>query len=62
MEIAGLISYLIFFLTFVGIYGLLALGLNSQWGYTGMLNLGIAAFFAVGSRGGDCDARCSGGR
>ena len=49
MEIAGLISYLIFFLTFVGIYGLLALGLNSQWGYTGMLNLGIAAFFAVGA-------------
>ncbi|MEQ8344575.1 MAG: branched-chain amino acid ABC transporter permease [Sneathiellaceae bacterium] len=49
MELAGLISYLIFFLTFVGIYGLLALGLNSQWGYTGMLNLGIAAFFAVGA-------------
>lgn len=45
----GLISYLIFFLTLVGIYGLLALGLNSQWGYTGMLNLGIAAFFAVGA-------------
>lgn len=49
MELAGLLTYGIFFLTLVGIYGLLALGLNVQWGYTGMLNIGIAAFFAVGA-------------
>ena len=49
MEIAGLVSYGIFFLTLVGVYALLALGLNVQWGYTGMLNIGIAAFFAVGA-------------
>ncbi|MEO1092320.1 MAG: branched-chain amino acid ABC transporter permease [Pseudomonadota bacterium] len=45
----GLLAYLVFFLTFAGIYALLTLGLNVQWGYTGMLNVGIAAFFAVGA-------------
>ena len=49
MELTGLLSYLIFFLTLAGIYALLSLGLNVQWGYTGMLNIGIAAFFAVGA-------------
>ena len=49
MELTGLLSYLIFFLTLVSIYGLLVLGLNIQWGYTGILNIGIAAFFAVGA-------------
>ena len=49
MEMAGLFSYLVFFLTLAGIYALLTLGLNVQWGYTGMLNVGIAAFFAIGA-------------
>jgi len=49
MELAGLISYLAFFLTLAGIYALMTLGLNIQWGYTGMLNVGIAAYFAVGA-------------
>ncbi len=49
MEIAGLLSYLIFFLTFTGIYGVLTLGLNIQWGYTGQINIGVAAFFAIGA-------------
>lgn len=44
-----MVNYLIFFLTLVGIYGILALGLNVQWGYTGMLNIGVGAFFAVGA-------------
>jgi branched-chain amino acid transport system permease protein len=44
-----MVEYGIFFLTFVGIYGLLALGLNLQWGLTGLFNIGIAGFFAVGS-------------
>jgi branched-chain amino acid transport system permease protein len=46
---AGLFSYLVFFLTFAGIYALLAQGLNVQWGFAGMLNVGVAAFFAVGA-------------
>ncbi len=46
---AGLFSYFVFFLTFAGIYALLAQGLNVQWGFAGMLNVGVAAFFAVGA-------------
>ena len=49
MELAGLFSYLVFFLSMVGIYAVLALGLNMQWGFTGQLNIGVAAFFAVGA-------------
>jgi len=49
MEFSGLVSYLIFFLSMAGIYGILALGLNMQWGYTGQINIGVAAFFAVGA-------------
>jgi branched-chain amino acid transport system permease protein len=32
-----------------GIYSVLALGLNVQWGFTGLFNAGIAGFFAVGA-------------
>ena len=49
MEWGALASYGVFFATFVGIYGVLALGLNIQWGMTGLLNVGVAAFFAVGA-------------
>ncbi|NBB69282.1 MAG: branched-chain amino acid ABC transporter permease [Alphaproteobacteria bacterium] len=45
----GGLAYAIFFLTFASVYAMLALGLNVQWGYTGMLNVGVAAFFAVGA-------------
>jgi branched-chain amino acid transport system permease protein len=46
---AGLFSYFVFFLTFAGIYALLVQGLNVQWGFAGMLNVGVAAFFAIGA-------------
>lgn len=49
MEITGLASYAIFTLTLIGIYSILSLGLNMQWGYTGMLNIGVGGFFAVGA-------------
>lgn len=49
MEYGGLLNYAIFFLTSVGIFGIIALGLNIQWGYTGQLNIGIHGFFAVGA-------------
>lgn len=45
----GLVGLLLPFLTFVGIYAILALGLNIQWGFTGQLNIGIAGFLAVGA-------------
>ena len=43
-----MLSYLIFVLTIGGIYALLALSLNLVWGGAGMVNLGLAGFFAVG--------------
>lgn len=49
MDFAGLINYGVFFLTLAGIYAILSLGLNIQWGYAGMLNIGVGAFFAVGA-------------
>jgi branched-chain amino acid transport system permease protein len=42
-------SYLLATLTFAGIYALLALGLNVIWGMAGMINLGMAGFFALGA-------------
>lgn len=38
-----------FFVTFACVYALLAMGLNLQWGQTGLFNAGIAAFYAVGA-------------
>lgn len=49
MSLVGLSSYLVFFLTLAGVYALMAQGLNVQWGYAGMLNVGVAAFFAIGA-------------
>ncbi len=49
MEWIGLVNYALFMSTFIGIYALLALGLNIQWGFTGLFNAGIAGFFAVGA-------------
>jgi len=42
-------SYLVAIITFTGIYAMVALGLNIQWGMTGLINLGQVAFFAVGA-------------
>lgn len=47
----GLVSYLAFFLTMAGIMAILALGLNLQWGYTGLFNGGVVAFFGAGAYG-----------
>ena len=49
MTLSGFANYAIFFLTLGSIYAIVALGLNIQWGYTGILNIGIGAFFAVGA-------------
>ncbi|GAG20890.1 unnamed protein product, partial [marine sediment metagenome] len=45
----GILNYLVFFAITAGIYAVLCLGLNIQWGYTGLFNIGIAGFFAVGA-------------
>ena len=45
----GLAQYLVSFLIVAGIYALLCLALNIQWGFGGLFNAGIAGFFAVGA-------------
>ena len=45
----GALTYLASFSTMAGIYAILSLGLNSQWGLTGHVNFGIAGFFAIGA-------------
>ncbi len=45
----GLFSYGVFFLSIVLILGIVALGLNLQWGYTGLFNAGITGFYAIGA-------------
>jgi branched-chain amino acid transport system permease protein len=46
---AGVTAYLTAIATLVGIRALLTLGLNVQWGLTGLVNLGVVAFFAIGA-------------
>ncbi|MFA5550219.1 MAG: branched-chain amino acid ABC transporter permease [Trueperaceae bacterium] len=46
---AGGLSYITSFILMASIYAVLSLGLNVQWGYTGLFNIGIAAFFAIGA-------------
>lgn len=45
----GMGSYLVFFLIQALIFGVVCLGLNLQWGYTGLFNIGVCAFFLVGA-------------
>jgi len=49
MDPVGLLFYLVAFLIFGGIYAILCLALNVQWGFGGLFNAGIAGFFAVGA-------------
>jgi branched-chain amino acid transport system permease protein len=44
----GLLSYLIFFAIIVTILGIVTLGLNLQWGATGLFNAGVVGFYAIG--------------
>ncbi len=44
-----MLNYVLFIATIGGIYGMLALSLNLIWGGAGMVNLGLAGFFAVGA-------------
>src|SRR5690606_10187823 len=44
-----LLGYLAFFMTTALTFGLICLGLNLQWGQTGLFNVGVAGFVAVGA-------------
>lgn len=45
----SVLAYAAFFLVFVAIYAIIALGLNLQWGATGLFNVGVAGFVATGA-------------
>lgn len=47
--LTGIFSYAVFFACVVLILAILTLGLNLQWGFTGLFNAGIAGFYAIGA-------------
>ncbi|MDO5604087.1 MAG: branched-chain amino acid ABC transporter permease [Paracoccus sp. (in: a-proteobacteria)] len=47
----GILLYLVFFLIVTLIYSIVVMGLNLQWGYTGLFNAGVVAFYAIGAYG-----------
>ncbi|TPQ31735.1 branched-chain amino acid ABC transporter permease [Cupriavidus pinatubonensis] len=46
---SGIASYAVFFLIQALIFAVVCLGLNLQWGYTGLFNIGVSGFFLVGA-------------
>ena len=44
-------TYFLFLVGLAGMYALLSLGLNSQWGFSGLINFSVAAFFGIGAYG-----------
>jgi branched-chain amino acid transport system permease protein len=49
IDLSGFATYGVFLLSLAAIYGLLTLALNIQWGMTGLFNIGIAGFYAIGA-------------
>jgi|TARA_B110000261_G_scaffold80807_1_gene92853 branched-chain amino acid transport system permease protein len=49
--VIGLVSYLVFFAIVASILAIAVLGLNLQWGNTGLFNGGVVAFFGAGAYG-----------
>ncbi len=48
-NLGSTVRFLAFFATFLAIFSIYSLGLNVQWGYTGIFNFGVMAFFLVGA-------------
>jgi branched-chain amino acid transport system permease protein len=48
-DLTAVVNFLTPFLTTVAVMAILAIGLNVQWGYTGIFNFGVAGFFLVGA-------------
>ena len=48
-DFMGWLSYGSFFLVFASTFAIIVLGLNLQWGFTGLFNVGVAGFVAVGA-------------
>jgi branched-chain amino acid transport system permease protein len=45
----GWLAYASFFMVFATVFAIIALGLNLQWGFTGLFNVGVAGFVATGA-------------
>lgn len=48
-EAMPVLSYAAFFFVFAGVFAVIALGLNLQWGFCGLFNVGVAGFVAIGA-------------
>ena len=48
-DLLGWLSYGGFFLVFASSFAIIVLGLNLQWGFTGLFNVGVAGFVALGA-------------
>jgi branched-chain amino acid transport system permease protein len=48
-SVTSVFNFLVPFFTVVCIFAIVAIGLNVQWGYTGVLNFGVVGFFMVGA-------------
>ena len=48
-DVLGVLSYAAFFLVFATVFAVAVLGLNLQWGFTGLFNVGVAGFVAIGA-------------
>jgi branched-chain amino acid transport system permease protein len=44
-------TYFLFLFGLGGMFALMSLGLNAQWGFTGLINFSVAAFFGLGAYG-----------
>jgi branched-chain amino acid transport system permease protein len=49
MDIVRILHFLAGSAIMASIYAIFSLGLNVHWGYTGLFNIGIAGFFAIGA-------------
>jgi len=49
VDLLGPLAYASFFLVMALLNGLVCLGLNVQWGQTGLFNVGVAGFVAIGA-------------
>ncbi len=48
-DLLGWLSYGGFFMVFASSFAIIVLGLNLQWGFTGLFNVGVAGFVALGA-------------
>ncbi|WP_267383751.1 branched-chain amino acid ABC transporter permease [Cyanobacterium sp. uoEpiScrs1] len=48
-QLVAISDYIIFLVTSSALYSMFALGLNLQWGFTGLTNFGVVAFMTLGA-------------